>query len=450
MRAVLGLGASYVPVPRDGAGRRNRRALDLARPAAIIVAGSNGVMDDATVASMTGVVEVDGRSATFAPRRNDVPAWLDCSEAVGTGLQEAYVLFTSGSTGMPKGVSITHANALAFVDWAADEFQVADGSRLASCTPWSFDLSVFDIFGSQLFGGTMLPFSTMSPAGLRAAAAIVREGGASHWLTVPAVASALLRARAIATGDFPALREWMWCGERMPVPVLRDLMERLPHVRFTNLYGPTETTTASTFFRVEKTPAPQDDIPIGQGLWPGTVEVLDELGVPTQTGAEGEIWITGPGVSGGYLNSDGAPVPFVNGDPDWPWHRTCYATGDLGWRDDANTLHFIGRKDSQLKIGGVRVEAGEIEAALVALADVLEAAVFMRTVTPGQDAELCAAIVTRLKASELHQLHEALADLLPRPLHPSRWITMPQLPLTPHGKVDRLALQRLKPWPAQT
>ena len=166
----------------------------------------------------------------------------------------AYILFTSGSTGTPKGVVITHHNVSEFVAWANGHFGVADDDRQSAHSPLHFDLSVYDLFGTLAAGAELHlvpPEVNLLP---NKVTQFIRDHQLTQWFSVPSVLNAIASRDVLREGDFPALRRLLWCGEVLPTPTLIYWMERLPHVRFTNLYGPTETTIASSFYTVPSTP----------------------------------------------------------------------------------------------------------------------------------------------------------------------------------------------------
>jgi non-ribosomal peptide synthetase component F len=251
MLAVLKVGAAYVPFDAAGPEVRARRILDRAQPRALLVAGSAlellaqldsagalrgiavGALDDAIAAA---------RPVAFGPR--DLAGQTAQAPAVAVGPDDpAHILFTSGSTGEPKGVVITHANITAFLDWAVPHFGIAPGDRLSGHPPLHFDLSTFDVYGTLRAGAELhlVGPGLILPGEL---ARFIADAELTQWFSVPSAMTYLARAGVLPEGGFASLRRILWCGEVLPVPVLAAWMRRHPRATFTNLYGPTETTIA--------------------------------------------------------------------------------------------------------------------------------------------------------------------------------------------------------------
>lgn len=434
--ATLKAGAIYVPIDVDAPAARMRRILDAADPRLILATGQGGPLLESVVRDIP-IACADGAMARASLGPEDA-ASLDVDPLPCCVQPEdaAHILFTSGSTGEPKGVVITHAMVSAFLDWAMPHFGHRPGDRISSHPPLHFDLSTFDIFGALGSGAELhlVPPGTLLPNQL---AAFIRDSQLTQWFSVPSTFAYMARFDAIAHDDFPSLERIIWCGEVLPPAVLAHWMHRVPGPTYTNLYGPTEATIASSFYTV---PAiPMDDpapIPIGFPCRGESIHVLDETLEPVAAGEIGELYIEGRGLSPGYWRAaDQTRAAFPT---DLRTGRRLYRTGDLGRRGEDGVLHFVGRADSQIKSRGYRIELGEIEAALSTVTGVAECAVVGLPSDGFEGTAICCAWVSGT-GTELDstQLRTALADRLPTYMLPSLWLCLDELPKNVNGKIDR-------------
>ena len=455
MIATLKAGAAYVPLDPAEPATRLARMLAVADCRCVLVAGPAGAaLREALQAARLrrppaigwlddGADADDGLEVAFRPR--DLLAFVaEPAPAAGDPADVAHILFTSGSTGSPKGVMITHASVLAFLRWAARHFSVGRGDRIAQHAPLRFDLSTFDVFGALRSGAELHlvpPGLNLQPGRL---AAFLRDSRITRWLAVPSTLGLMARFDVIAPGDFPALRDLMFAGEVLPVPTLAHWMRRLTHVRFTNLYGPTETAIASSYYTVPACPdVDAEPIPIGtpcdgEDLW-----ILDSRRRPVPDGRTGDIYISGAGLSPGYWQD---PARTRRSFLDWRDTRgrslRIYRTGDRGWRDSAGLYHYAGRADSQIKCRGYRIELGEIERALHALPSVKEGAIVAIPSSGFEGSLICCAYVPAGGADDTPlALRSALAAKLPAYMLPARWKRWQSLPVNSNGKCDRRRLR---------
>ena len=352
----------------------------------------------------------------------------------------AHILFTSGSTGLPKGVVITHANVMRFIEWALPYFGIDASDRMSCHPPLHFDLSMFDVYGAVAAGAELHllpPELNLLPHRL---AAYIRDKKLTHWFSVPSMLHHMAKSGAVRENDFPELKRVLWCGERFPTPGLMHWMRRVPHAAFYNLYGPTEATIASSYYQIPRCPEDEAaEIPIGDACAGEKLWVLDEFLRPLPPGQTGELYIAGVGLSPGYWRDPEKTAQVFLRDPfsAEPGARI-YKTGDLArWGEDGQ-VYLLGRADTQIKSRGYRIELGEIESAIHALAGVRDAAVVAIDTGGFENTTICCAYVSDLSPAALKR---KLAEVLPQYMLPSSWLALERMPLNGNGKADRPLLK---------
>ncbi|MGH7618614.1 MAG: amino acid adenylation domain-containing protein, partial [Gemmatimonadaceae bacterium] len=443
---ILDAGAAYVPIDPHGPASRNAFILN---DCAVSLAFVERRLLDALLAefqrigSTPPIIVVDGQSDGSALRRALTHAESDRTAPVRAGVSVApddlaYILYTSGSTGRPKGVMLSHRNALGYVNWCSDVFEPTESDRFSSHAPFHFDLSILDIYTPIKHGATLVLVGHEAGKDPARLAPLIAEQRLTVWYSAPSILSLLADRGDLPARDYRALRLVLFAGEVFPVKHLRRLQQLLPHPRYFNLYGPTETNVC-TFSEIPQN-IPEDraePYPIGETCAHLESRIVDESGADVPRGEEGELWIAGANVMQGYwglpqqteraFSVDGGGVR---------WYRT----GDLVVESPEGPLLFRGRRDRMIKKRGYRVELGEIEACLYEHTAVREAAVVARS---GDDGVTVRAFVATKSGAAVSviAMKQFCAGRLPLYMVPDTFTHVADLPKTSTDKVD---YQRLK------
>lgn len=420
------------------------QALDLAAadsPVSTVVCADGGVPDRTGVAPSVRLIDADelGAASVESPPIRD-----------GVDTDLAYVLYTSGSTGNPKGVMIAHRTIFTFVNWATRAFALSSRDRVTSHAPLHFDLSTFDVFATLKAGGTIVQV----PEGLSVVpsqlAAFLAEQRISVTYLVPSILSLMVNFGKLGTHDMSALRLVLFAGEVFPLKHLRRLVAAIPHADYYNLFGPTETNVC-TYYRVRPGDVADDrtePVPIGVPCDNTDALVVDENGSAVhEPGVVGELWIRGPGVACGYwADPERTRATFVQNPFQTRFPDPIYRTGDMVAYDaDGTNLRFLGRRDHMIKSRGYRIELGDIEAALVAHAAVSEAVAV--AVPDDLLGSRIHAFVVSTPGSDVtsNALLAHCRQRVPAYMVPETVTLRPDLPRTSTGKIDRQLLTRSVP-----
>ncbi|MFM0091944.1 D-alanine--poly(phosphoribitol) ligase [Paraburkholderia sediminicola] len=345
----------------------------------------------------------------------------------------AYVLFTSGTTGEPKGVQIGRESVVALADWMAADFALGDAPVFLNQAPFSFDLSMYEVFGTLALGGTVVLASrALTAQGVTFLATLARCG-MTTWVSTPSFAQQQLLNPQFSQDGLPPLRTFLFCGEVLPVALARQLRRRFPAAQIINTYGPTEATVATTWIVVDDAVlAHHARLPIGHAKRDAEVFVDD-----------GELCIAGAHVMRGYLNREdlNAARMFTHNG------QRAFRTGDLGAVDGDGLLFCHGRIDDQIKMGGYRIELMEIDAALRTLPGAASAAAVPLRRPDGSVARIVAFVAFVATGNDDGRLPDALRDWktllatrLPSYMIPSELLACRSLPVSVNFKIDRAQL----------
>jgi len=341
------------------------------------------------------------------------------------------LLFTSGSTGQPKGVGVTQANVAAYLSYVVDAFGYSPDDRCSQMFDLTFDLSVHDLFVTWMAGACLcVPSKRATVAPVK----FLRDQRITTWFSVPATAMVMGRMRMLAPGAYPDLRLSLFCGEALPTAVAAKWAAAAPNSAVHNLYGPTEATIAITSYELTPTSPTSGLVPIGKPFTDHEIAVIDADGDHVVDGERGELCLAGPQVTPGYWDQpDRTEASFVRlPDSDSRWYRT----GDLVDWSEPDGLRFHGRVDDQVQIIGYRVELVEVDGAVRAALGTDLAVTLAHPAGPA--AEALFAFASR--ADECTSESSALArcrEQLPPYMVPKRVFFIDQMPLNSNGKIDR-------------
>jgi amino acid adenylation domain-containing protein len=426
---ILKAGGAFVPLDANyPAERLAFMAADTKAPVMLVQAAVAQKMDSKSWSSAT-IVPLDGKTSEIDRQSSENPANLTTAENL------AYVMYTSGSTGQPKGVMVNHRAVVRLVK-NTNYVELNDRETFLQFSPISFDASTLEIWGPLLNGGCLVVMPADVQALSEIGATIRQHGVTSMWLTA-GLFNVMVEQRL---DDLRPLRQLLVGGDALSPVHVRKAIEGLPECRLINGYGPTEGTTFTCCHTISHHDAQGTSIPIGRPIANTQVYLFDSENELVPVGVEGELCIAGDGLARGYLNQPGltaekfVPHPFSKESG-----ARIYKTGDLARYRPDGTIDFLGRLDGQVKISGYRIELGEIESVLMHHPGVKSAAVLARQDTPGEK-KLAAYIVAKSADCSVNDLRTFLQGKLPAYMVPSAFVLMDSLPLSPNGKVDRAVL----------
>jgi amino acid adenylation domain-containing protein len=437
--AVLGVltaGAAYVGVDLGLPAVHVEQIVTKAAPSAVVA--SSPVVN----AALTGVPVVGAWERGWHAQVADLPDadlpdadLLDADLPDADPARQAYVAFTSGSTGEPKGVSVPHRAVVRLVH-DVDYVRTGPGETMLRLAPLAFDASTLELWGALSTGATLEVFPADAMPSPTELGQFLRERGVTvAWLT----AGLFRLAEEFAPDALGGLRQLVTGGDVVPHDHVVRALRRHPDLVITNGYGPTENTTFTTTHTVTSPDDVDGPLPIGRPI-PGTrVYVLDERGRQVPPGAVGELYAAGDGLADGYVGDEAETAKrFGRFSPDLP--ERLYRTGDLVRLDTRGRLAFLGRADDQVKLRGYRVELSAISDALKAHPQVKDAVVVVSGDNAAERRLVAAVVLVPGSRTTTGRLRELLAGRLPDYMVPALWTVVDPIPLTANGKVDRAAL----------
>lgn len=436
--SILKADCAYVPIDVSSPGQRIESILSATSAKAIIV-------DNHSQSIIEALLPEDERPQLLNIEQHKLTD-TSAIEYDNISIDLSYVLFTSGSTGIPKGVMIPHKAIIDYIDWCVDAYALTDNDVIANHAPLYFDNSTFDLYTAFKTGATLHLVHDELNAVLPFLVRWIEDNQISTFFCVPSVLTLLMQSRRLKDGLFNKLRHVICAGEALPPMPLKFWMDKYPHIQYTNMYGPTEITVdCSYYFIHEKPDENTTTIPIGKARKNMELFVRAEDGQLSQScGAKGELLVRGTSVAYGYLgDAEKSANSFIQNPLNDTFHDPLYCTGDLVEIDSNGNYLFLGRADDQIKFLGYRIELGEIEASLTKVDYVEECVVVVNRDETTKDVVEIGALV-KMTQDDVSVLVADLKDRLPNYMVPTR-ITKhnDDYPRTPNGKYDRKAVTKL-------
>jgi amino acid adenylation domain-containing protein len=440
MLACASLGLAFIPANPEWPAMRLRSIIDAARPAMVLRAA--GVPAEAADAAGLPVEVGIARFDATGLRVVRPAASRERYRHSVLGTDAAYIIFTSGTTGRPKGVVMSHRANIAFYRGVHTQDVVAADDRVAVCSPFHFDLCLGGIGLTLSRGATVVPVPKSRLGWPRLFVGFLQEAEVTHVQGVPSIWRAALRHEPEMLAELSRVRRVLFSGEEFPLQELRHLQQVLPGRRIMNCYGATESMACSVTDVPEPIPDDMERLSVGFALAGAEMTIHDEAGRPiTGTGQAGEIYLRSPALFSGYWDDPEATRGTLVADPVNPASgQLALRTGDLAYRGPGGEFYFCGRADFQVQVRGNRVELGEVERRIQEYPGVTGAIAALPGV--GAGAELIAFVAMRPDAGpvDVVDLRAFCLAALPDYMAPRHLHIMNEFPVTDNGKVDRRAL----------
>lgn len=456
-------GNFYSPIDVDMPGSRVNKILEVLQPAVVITTASlkevfsqyayegafllleevlapdagSAFVKDSAVGGTKGTEagrDFDGTQVSESAREEA----LASARRKGVDTDLLYVLFTSGSTGVPKGVTINHRSVIDYIDWVTETFEITEKDSFGNQAPFYFDNSILDIYSALKTGAT----TYIVPKNLFAQPVLLleylKEKRINTIFWVPSALIVVAKLKAFRNVDLTdTLKRVLFCGEVMPNKQLNVWRKFLPRVQYANLYGPTEITDACTYYIVDREFSDEEPLPIGIPMPNTDILVLNEKDKPVQGDEAGELCVRGTSLSMGYYNNpEKTREAFVQNPLNRAVPELIYRTGDIVKYNERGEILYLSRKDFQIKHMGHRIELGEIETAVSSLEEVSQNCCLY-------DEKHQKIVLFIEEELDKAYINEKISHLVPEYMLPNKVIRVEKMPINANGKIDRVKLKEL-------
>ena len=430
--AALYCGVPYSPLDFTAPAERIRRTLDNLQPPVLIT-------DEEGRAKLAEVSLEDCKIVDYVNLAEEIVDDIAVNTAMNDTIDTdpAYIMYTSGSTGVPKGVVIPHRGVLDYAAYIAETYSITDQTVMGLQSGFHFDNSVFDLYASVLMGAKVLIIPEilfMYPIKLME---FVKEKGVTCVFWVPTVMNSVANCGVLEIMELPELKTVVFAGEVMPNKQLNMWRKALPDCLYSNLYGPTEITVDCTCYMVDREFADTDPLPIGYERHNMRVLILRDDGTEADVGETGELCVIGSQLALGYWNAPEETAKAFTANPlNKAFYEELYHTGDLAYKEADGLIQYVGRKDSQIKLRGNRIEMGDIENAARTIAGLTNAC----AVFDAPNEQIVLFVETKEKLNK-RMVNLELGKQIPKYMLPGKVVCMEEFPLNANRKIDRVALK---------
>lgn len=424
----------YSPIDVDMPGSRVNKILEVLDPAVVITTAA--LKEVFSSYDYRGTFLLLEEVTVLRGQDDDREEKLEAARRRGIDTDLLYVLFTSGSTGVPKGVTINHRAVIDYIDWVTETFGITEKDSFGNQAPFYFDNSILDIYSALKTGATtyIIPKTLFAqPVPLLE---YLKEKGINTIFWVPSALIVVAKLKAFRNVDLSdTLQRVLFCGEVMPNKQLNVWRKYLPDVQYANLYGPTEITDACTYYIVDREFSDEEPLPIGFPMPNTDILVLNEKDEPVTGEEPGELCVRGTSLSMGYYkNPEKTREAFVQNPLNRAVPELIYRTGDIVKYNERGEIIYLSRKDFQIKHMGHRIELGEIETAVSSLEEISLCCCLY-------DEERKKIVLFIEEALEKAYINERISRLVPEYMLPDKVITVEKMPINANGKIDRVKLK---------